>query len=141
MNPFYDAEHKARKAPRQDHGCASPARAESDGAHTAVVGLRNGSASRHAANEDGIEYDTIDSAARRADIVMMLAPDEEQPAIYADSIRDNMRPGAYLGFAHGFAIHFGTIVPPENVNVFMVAPKAPGRLVRSEYEAGRGSRA
>src|SRR5271156_5258797 len=69
---------------------------------------------------------------------MILAPDEEQPAIFLRQIAPHLKDGAYLAFAHGFAIHFGTIVPPPNVNVFMVAPKGPGRLVRSEYEAGRG---
>jgi len=69
---------------------------------------------------------------------MVLAPDEEQPAIYMRQIMPHLRSGSYLAFAHGFGIHFGTIVPPADVNVFMVAPKGPGRLVRTEYEAGRG---
>jgi ketol-acid reductoisomerase len=69
---------------------------------------------------------------------MFLIPDEEQPAVYMRSIVQHLKPAAALVFAHGFAIHFGTIVPPASNDVFMVAPKGPGRLVRSEYEAGRG---
>jgi ketol-acid reductoisomerase len=80
----------------------------------------------------------VADAAKRADIIMMLIPDEEQPATYMRDIKDNIKPGAALAFAHGFGIHFGTIVPPANVDVWMVAPKGPGRMVRSEYEMGRG---
>ena len=103
-----------------------------------VTGLRENSASRAIAREDGIRVDTVENAVKSADVVMILAPDEEQPAIFFRSIAPNLRPGAYLAFAHGFAIHFGTIAPPANANIFMAAPKGPGRLVRTEYEAGRG---
>ena len=86
------------------------------------------------------DYDAklLDNAVRIADIVMVLIPDEEQPATYMRSIVEHLRTGTYLAFAHGFSVHFGTIVPPKDVNVFMVAPKSPGPLVRSEYEKGRG---
>jgi ketol-acid reductoisomerase len=80
----------------------------------------------------------VPEAAARGDVVMLLIPDEEQPATYLRSIVEHLKPTAALAFAHGFAIHFGTIVPPAGIDVFMVAPKGPGRLVRSEYEAGRG---
>ncbi len=103
-----------------------------------IVGLREGSGSRRLAKEDGIALESVENAVRAADVVMMLAPDEEQPAIFFRSIAPNLKEGAYLAFAHGFAIHFGTIAPPPHTNVFMAAPKGPGRLVRSEYEAGRG---
>ena len=103
-----------------------------------IAALRDGSPSRSLAAEDGVPYDSIEHAVARADVVMILAPDEEQPALFMRSIAPHLRPGAYLAFAHGFAIHFGTIVAPANVNVFMVAPKGPGRLVRTEFEAGRG---
>jgi ketol-acid reductoisomerase len=146
VNPFYDADAKPEKLKDKTIaiiGYGSQGRAHArnlrDSGQTVIVGLREGSSSRHAAAEDGIPYDSVDGAVRRADVVMLLAPDEEQPAIFADSIAANLRPGAYLAFAHGFAIHFGTIAPAAQVNVFMVAPKAPGRLVRSEYEAGRGT--
>ena len=102
------------------------------------VGLREGSASAAAAQRDGLSVLSIESAVAQSDIIMMLIPDEEQPAVFLRSIKSYLRPGAYLGFAHGFAIHYGTIVPSKDVNVFMVAPKAPGPLVREEYSAGRG---
>src|SRR5256714_13978591 len=69
---------------------------------------------------------------------MLLAPDEEQPRLYITTIAPHLKKDVYLAFAHGFSIHFGTITPPANANVFLVAPKGPGWLVRSEYEAGRG---
>ncbi|MGH7708787.1 MAG: ketol-acid reductoisomerase [Vulcanimicrobiaceae bacterium] len=123
-------------------GYGSQGRAHAQNLHDSgvnvVVGLRAGSTSRETAKNDGIRTASIEDAVRTADIVMILTPDEEQPAIYLRSIRDNLQLNAYLAFAHGFGIHFGTIVPPKNVNVFMVAPKGPGRLVRTEYEAGRG---
>ncbi len=146
MNALYDGDAKPETLRGKTIaiiGYGSQGRAHArnlrDSGHEVVVGLRDGSPSRHAAAEDGITYDAVEAATRRADIVMMLAPDEEQPAIFAASVAPNLRPGAYLAFAHGFAIHFGTIAPPAHANVFMVAPKAPGRLVRSEYEAGRGT--
>lgn len=77
-------------------------------------------------------------AAKKADVIMMLVPDEYAADIYKNEIADNIKKGAYLGFAHGFNIHFGQIVAPEEVNVFMVAPKGPGHLVRSEYTKGSG---
>src|ERR1700676_2124876 len=103
-----------------------------------VVGLREVLASAATCATDGVAHDSIAAATARADVVMILAPDEEQPALYLRSIAPNLKRGVYLGFAHGFGIHFGTITPPPHANVFMVAPKGPGRLVRSEYEAGRG---
>ena len=103
-----------------------------------TVGLRDGSPSREKAREDGVMIATVEHAVANADVVMLLVPDEEQPGLFLRSIVEHLRDGAYLAFAHGFGIHFGTIVPPANVNVFMVAPKAPGPTVRSEYEAGRG---
>jgi ketol-acid reductoisomerase len=109
-----------------------------DSGYEVVVGLREGSASAALCDADGIAHTTLARAAERAGVVMVLAPDEEQPALYLRSIAPALKAGVYLGFAHGFGIHFGTIVPPDNVNVFMVAPKGPGRLVRSEYQAGRG---
>jgi ketol-acid reductoisomerase len=109
-----------------------------DDGYTVVVGLRAGSSSFAKAAADGIATATIADAVKSADVVMMLAPDEEQPAIYLREVVQNLKPGAALAFAHGFGIHFGTIAPPANVDVIMIAPKGPGRLVRSEYEAGRG---
>jgi ketol-acid reductoisomerase len=81
---------------------------------------------------------TASEAAKKADVLMMLVPDEYMADIYKTEIAPNIKKGTYLGFAHGFNIHFGQIVPPADVNVFMVAPKGPGHLVRAEYTKGSG---
>lgn len=77
-------------------------------------------------------------AVKEADVIMLLVPDELQSSLYNTHIKDNLKGGKYLAFAHGFNIHFGQIIPPEDVNVFMVAPKGPGYLVRQEYKQKRG---
>ena len=118
---------------------SAQARCLADSGLDVVVGLREGSSSAATVKAHGLAAKSIPDAVRGADVVMILIPDEEQPAIYARDIAPNLKDGAYLGFSHGFAIRFGTIVPKKSLNVFMVAPKAPGRLVRSEYEAGRGT--
>ncbi|GAC1348884.1 MAG: ketol-acid reductoisomerase [Vulcanimicrobiaceae bacterium] len=145
MNAMYDRDANPEKLAGKTIaivGYGSQGRAHArnlrDSGHHVIAALRDGSPSRGAAAEDGVPYDSIEHAVARADIVMMLAPDEEQPAIFMRSIAPHLKEGAYLAFAHGFAIHFGTIVPPPHANVLMVAPKGPGRLVRSEFEAGRG---
>jgi ketol-acid reductoisomerase len=145
MNALYDRDARPEKLQGKTIaivGYGSQGRAHArnlkDSGYDVVVGLREGSASAAICDADGIAHDSLAGAARRGDVVMILAPDEEQPALYLRSIAPNLRPGAYLAFAHGFGIHFGTISPPVHANVFMVAPKGPGRLVRSEYEAGRG---
>jgi ketol-acid reductoisomerase len=109
-----------------------------DSRHDVVVGLRPGSATRDQARRDGLAVKSIPEAAAAADVVIMLIPDEEQPGVYLREVVEQLRPGKTLAFAHGFGIHFGTIVPPKDVDVVMIAPKGPGRLVRTEYEAGRG---
>lgn len=109
-----------------------------DSGHQVVVGLQPGSQSWCKAANAGLEVKSTAQAADGADVVMMLVPDETAPAVYRDSIAGRLRPGSYLAFAHGFSIHFGKIIPPEDVNVFMVAPKSPGHLLRSEYVQGRG---
>ncbi|MBV8151381.1 MAG: ketol-acid reductoisomerase [Candidatus Eremiobacteraeota bacterium] len=114
------------------------ARNLADSGFDVVVGLREGSSSIEKVQAAGIQAKAIPDAVKGADVVMILIPDEEQPAIYVRDVAPNLKEGAYLGFSHGFSIRFGTIVPKESVNIFMVAPKGPGRLVRSEYEAGRG---
>src|SRR4030065_2672599 len=86
----------------------------------------------------GFTVITASEAAKKADVIMMLVPDEYMADIYGTEIAPNIKKGVYLGFAHGFNIHFGQIVPPSDVNVFMVAPKGPGHLVRSEYLKGSG---
>jgi ketol-acid reductoisomerase len=102
------------------------------------VGLRPDSASRPKAEKAGLRVVDTATAAREADVVMILVPDEQGGEIYENDIAPGLKPGKYLAFGHGFNIHYKKIVPPKDVNVFMVAPKGPGHLVRSEYEKGRG---
>ncbi len=109
-----------------------------DGGHRVVVGLRPGSAARAKAEAAGLEVVDTAEAARRGDIVMMLVPDEVAPETYEKEIAAGLRAGTYFAVAHGFSIHFRKIVPPPDVNVFMVAPKAPGHLLRHEFTKGAG---
>jgi ketol-acid reductoisomerase len=103
-----------------------------------IIGLYNGSKSWKKAEEQGFEVFTAAEAAKQADIIMILINDEKQAAMYKADIEPNLEEGNMLMFAHGFAIHFGQIVPPANVDVTMIAPKGPGHTVRSEYQAGKG---
>ena len=103
-----------------------------------VVGLYPGSKSRQKAEEAGLKVLSVAEAASAADWIMILLPDEVQKTIYKEEIEPNLRDGKVLSFAHGFNIHFGQIVPPETVDVVMVAPKGPGHLVRRTYEQGEG---
>jgi ketol-acid reductoisomerase len=102
------------------------------------VGLRADSASRAKAEKEGLRVVDAATAAREADVVMMLVPDEQGSEIYEREVAPGLRAGKYLAWGHGFNIHFKKVVPPADVNVFMVAPKGPGHLVRSEYQKGRG---
>ena len=104
-----------------------------------VVGLYEGSKSWKHAESVGLKVMTTAEAAKAADIIMILTPDEKQASIYKKDIAPNLEPGNMLMFAHGFNIHFGCIKPPKNVDVTMIAPKAPGHTVRSEYQAGKGT--
>lgn len=103
-----------------------------------VVGLYKGSKSWKIAEEAGVKVAEAYEAAKEADYIMMLVPDEKQPKIYKESIEPNLTEGKALIFAHGFNIHYGQIVPPAYVDVFMVAPKGPGHTVRSQYVEGKG---
>lgn len=103
-----------------------------------VVALRKGSPSWSKVEKAGLKPMEVSEAAKWADVIMILAPDESQGDIYREYIAPNLKEGDYLAFAHGFNIHFNQIVPPENVNVVMIAPKGPGHLVRAEYEKGGG---
>src|SRR4030095_4634326 len=109
-----------------------------DSGFEVIVGLRRDSSSRAKAEASGLTVQDTAEAAFNGDVVMMLVPDELAPKIYQQEIEPNLLPGHYLAFAHGFSIHFKKIVPPEEVNVFMVAPKGPGHLVRHEFTQGRG---
>lgn len=103
-----------------------------------IVGLHEGSKSKAKAEAYGIPVMSVADAAKAADIIMMLVPDEKQAQIYEESIKDNLCEGKTLAFAHGFNIHFGQIKPPADVDVIMIAPKGPGHTVRSEYLEGKG---
>ncbi len=102
-----------------------------------IVGVRRGKSWDQAVAE-GFEVYEVGEAVRRADVVMVLLPDMEQPKVWREQIEPNLKPGAVVDFAHGFNVHFGLIKSPSNVDVVMVAPKGPGRLVREEFLAGRG---
>ena len=103
------------------------------------VGARAGSPSAGRAQRDGLVALSVAEAAAWADVIMILAPDTEQPAIYASSVEPHLAPGKMLLFAHGFNIRFGTITPPATVDVAMVAPKSPGHRVRELYQEGAGT--
>jgi len=103
-----------------------------------VVGLRKDGSSWKKAEAAGLKVVDVKEAVKWADVVMILVPDEVQGDLYKTEIRPNLKRGSYLAFAHGFNIHFGQIVPNPEINVFMVAPKGPGHLVRHEYTNGRG---
>ena len=103
-----------------------------------VVGLRADSKSWAKAEEAGLKVATPADAAKQADVIMLTLPDELAADIYTADIAPNLEAGNYLAVAHGFNIHFEAIRPPEDVNVFMVAPKGPGHTVRDHYEAGKG---
>ena len=103
-----------------------------------VVGLRPGGGSWERASAAGLDVRTVAEAADAADVIMMLVPDQDARAIYEGGVVQGLRPGKTLMFAHGFNVHYGEILPPDGVDVSMVAPKSPGHLVRSEFEAGRG---
>ncbi|AAM23332.1 MULTISPECIES: ketol-acid reductoisomerase [Caldanaerobacter] len=109
-----------------------------DSGFDVVVGLYEGSKSKERAEKEGLTVLTVEEAAKVADVIMMLIPDEKQAKVYKESIEKNLTEGKALAFAHGFNIHFKQIVPPENVDVFMVAPKGPGHLVRRMYQEGKG---
>lgn len=103
-----------------------------------VVGLYEGSKSKAKAEADGLTVLPVKEAAKAAKVVMMLIPDEKQRDVYEAEVKDQLEDGDALVFAHGFNIHYGQITPPEFVDVFMVAPKGPGHLVRRVYEEGKG---
>ena len=103
-----------------------------------IVGLYEGSKSWKKAEEQGFKVYTAAEAAKQADVIMILINDEKQAAMYKKDVEPNLEEGNMLMFAHGFAIHFGQIKPPANVDVTMIAPKGPGHTVRSEYQAGKG---
>ncbi|WP_186429047.1 ketol-acid reductoisomerase [Clostridium sp. BSD9I1] len=103
-----------------------------------IVGLYNGSKSWNKAEEAGLKVMVAADAVKAADVIMILVNDEKQGKLYKEDIEPNLTPGKALVFAHGFSIHFGQILPPKDVDVFLVAPKGPGHTVRSQYLEGKG---
>ena len=110
----------------------------SDSGVKIVVGLDKSSRRWAKVGQDGLEVMEVDSATRNADIIMILVPDEIQASLYREMIAPNLGKGKSLAFAHGFNIHFGQITPPQDIDVFMIAPKGPGHLVRRMYKTGFG---
>jgi ketol-acid reductoisomerase len=130
---------KGKKVVVMGYGSQGHAHANNlrDSGMDVTIGIRQGSGWKKA-EEAGFKVMTPSEAAKIADVIMILLPDEFQGEVYKNEIGPNMKKGSYLTFAHGFNIHFGQIVPPPDINVFMVAPKGPGHLVRSEYVKGSG---
>lgn len=114
------------------------ARNMADSGLNVVVGLRKGGKSWKTAENDGMTVLTMEEAAKEADIIHILIPDEIQAPVYQQSIKDGLEEGNTISFSHGYNIHFGYIKPPENVNIAMIAPKGPGAMVRQTYLEGFG---
>ncbi|MFN7177583.1 MAG: NAD(P)-binding domain-containing protein, partial [Thermaurantiacus sp.] len=146
MRVYYDADAdlalvKSKRVAVVGYGSqghAHVANLRNSGVEEVAVALRPGSKSAAKAEAAGFRVLSNADAAKWADIVMMLAPDEHQAAIYADDLAPHLREGTGLAFAHGLNIHFGLIEPRPDLDVFMVAPKGPGHTVRSEYSRGGG---
>ena len=146
MRVYYDRDAdigliKSKKVAIVGYGSQGHAHAQNlkdSGVAEVVVALRAGSATAAKAEGAGFRVMTNAEAAAWADVVMILAPDEHQAAIYAEDIAPNIKPGAALAFAHGLNVHFGLIEPRADLDVIMIAPKGPGHTVRSEYLRGGG---
>jgi len=145
MNRYYDKDAdlsiiQGKKVAVIGYGSQGHAHANNlkDSGVEVVVGLREGSSSAVKAKEAGIRVMSVEEASAWADVVMVLAPDEFQGKIYAENIEPNLKQGVALAFSHGFNIHFGRILPREDLDVIMIAPKAPGHTVRSEFVNGGG---
>jgi len=145
MNRYYDQDAdlsiiQGKKVTVIGYGSQGHAQANNlkDSGVEVVVGLREGSSSAVKAKEAGIRVMSVEEASAWADVVMVLAPDEFQGKIYAENIEPNLKQGVALAFSHGFNIHFDLILPREDLDVIMIAPKAPGHTVRSEFVKGGG---
>lgn len=142
---YYDADAnlellKGKKIAVLGYGSQGHAQAQSlkDSGLDVVVGLRKDSARWAKAEADGLEVAIVPEACAQAEVIQILLPDEIQGRVYAEEIEPYLSEGKALMFSHGFNIHFGQIVPPKNVDVFLVAPKSPGHLVRRMYAEGKG---
>ncbi len=145
MKVYYDKDAdlslvKGKKVSILGYGSQGHAHAQNlhDSGVQVTVGLRKDGASWEKAKKAGLKVADVAEAAKGADIVMMLMPDEHIAAVYKSEVEPHIRKGAALAFAHGFNIHYGQVQPREDLDVWMVAPKAPGHTVRSTYVAGGG---
>ena len=146
MQVYYDTDCdtnliKDKKVAIVGYGSQGHAHAQNlrdSGVGEVVIALREGSATAKKAMSAGFTVKTVSEAAEWADVLMILAPDEHQAAIYANEVAGKMKAGSALAFAHGLNIHFGLIDPPADVDVIMIAPKGPGHTVRGEYIKGGG---
>ena len=145
MKRYYDKDAdlniiKSKKVAVIGYGSQGHAHANNlkDSGVDVVVGLRDGSESAKKASDAGLNVKSINAATAWADLIMILAPDEFQAALYTESIEPNLKQNATLAFAHGFNIHFDLIKPRADLDVIMIAPKAPGHTVRSEFVKGGG---
>ncbi|MDH4100999.1 MAG: ketol-acid reductoisomerase [Nitrospirota bacterium] len=145
MKVYYDKDAKTAKLKKMKiavigYGSQGHAHSQNlkDSGFDVTVGLRKDSPSWKKAEKAGLKVKATADAVKGADVVMILLPDELQGDVYRQDIAPNLKKGAYLAFGHGFNIHFNQIVPREDVNVFLCAPKGPGHLVRSEYTKGGG---
>ena len=145
MNIFYDKDAdlsivRSKKVAIIGYGSQGHAHANNlkESGVDVVVGLRSGSASEEKAKKAGLSVENISDAVTGADLVMILAPDEHQAILYIEKVEPNLKEGAILAFAHGFNIHFDQIQPPDDVDVWMIAPKGPGHNVRRTYAEGGG---
>jgi ketol-acid reductoisomerase len=146
MKVYYDKDAdlsliKGKKVAIVGYGSQGHAHAQNlnDSGMTVTVGLRKGGASWDKVKKAGLKVAEVGAAVKGADFVMMLMPDEHIGAVYRDEIEPNIRKGATLAFAHGFNIHYGQVQPRADLDVVMIAPKAPGHTVRSTYVAGGGT--
>ncbi len=145
MKVYYDKDAdlsliKGKKVTIVGYGSQGHAHAQnlSDSGVKVTVGLRKGGASWSKVEKAGLKVAEVGEAVKSADVVMMLLPDEQIAAVYRDDVEPNIREGASLAFAHGFNVHFGQVVPRADLDVWMVAPKAPGHTVRDTYSRGGG---
>jgi ketol-acid reductoisomerase len=145
INIYYDKDCdlsliKGKKVAIIGYGSQGHAHANNlkDSGVDVTVALRPGSASAAKAEAAGLPVKSVEEAVKDADVVMVLTPDEFQSQLYKEKLEPNLKQGAALAFAHGFAIHYNQVVPREDLDVIMIAPKAPGHTVRSEFEKGGG---
>jgi ketol-acid reductoisomerase len=145
MKVYYDKDAdlsliKGRKVTIVGYGSQGHAHAQNlrDSGVNVTVGLRKSGASWAKAEAAGLQVAEIADAVKGADVVMILLPDENIPAVYKNDVEPNLKPGAALAFAHGFNVHYNQVVPRGDVDVIMIAPKGPGHTVRSEYLKGGG---